>query len=243
MRLKRLCVLAGVLALFGALWASPAAADGHVPTLAMDPASVPAEEGDVTVTVSGSNWSEPTPFFITSCTGAGGDPEAPLTLSSAAEAITMCPDLMASAIAVEWDDGSFTTQWTVTVTQADIDAGAVVVLAGWLSTDTLLDPDEFATVAVLNVGDSADDMDEGADDMDEGSDDMDEGADDMDEGADDMDGDSDDMDDGADDMDDGAEELPVTGSESTLLLVTAAGILFAGLLAIGAGRRVRAEVR
>ena len=105
MRIKRLFVLTGVMALCGALWASPAAADEHLPTITFDPPSVPAETGDVTVTASGANWPEPTPFFITSCTGAGGDPTAPLTLSSAADAIAMCPNLMASAISVEWDSG------------------------------------------------------------------------------------------------------------------------------------------
>ena len=45
-------------------------------------------------------------------------------------------------------------------------------------------------------------------------------------------------------MDDpGEEELPVTGSESNLLAIVGAGILLAGLLVIGAGRRVRTAIR
>ena len=45
-------------------------------------------------------------------------------------------------------------------------------------------------------------------------------------------------------MDDAAEEeLPVTGHESTLFVVVGFGILLAGLLAIGAGRRVRTATR
>ena len=152
MKLKRLFVLAGVVALVGMLWASPAAADGHLPTITLDPASVPAEAGDVTLTITGANWPEPSPFFITACPGAAGDPDAALALSSAPEAIAMCPNLMASALAVEWDDGSFTTEWTTAITQADIDAGGLVILAGWLSVDTLSDPEQYATVAVLGIG-------------------------------------------------------------------------------------------
>ena len=60
------------------LWASPAAADGHLPTMTLDPASVPAEAGDVTLTITGANWSEPSPFFIAACPGAGGDPDGSL---------------------------------------------------------------------------------------------------------------------------------------------------------------------
>ena len=215
MKPKRLFVLAGVVALIGILWASPAAADSHVPTITIDPASVPAEVGDVTVTITGANWTEPTPFFIVACPGAAGDPTAPLTLSSAPDAIAMCPDLMASALAVAWDDGSFTTEWTVGITQADIDVGALVVMAGWLSTDTLADPESFATVGVIAIGESMDDSGE-------------------------------EMDDAADEepMDDsGEEELPVTGSDSSLLVIVGVGILAAGLLVIGAGRRVRTAIR
>ncbi|MCE2532024.1 MAG: hypothetical protein J4F44_06110, partial [Acidimicrobiia bacterium] len=250
MKLKRLLVLAGVLALLGMLWASPAAADGHLPSITLDPDTVPAEVGDVTITVSGSNWTEPTPFFIVACPGAAGDPAAPLTLSSAPDAIAMCPNLMASALAVEWDDGSFTTEWTVGITQADIDIGGLVVMAGWLSADTLADPEAFATVGLLNIGE-AEQMDdtgeeEPADDpaeeepMDDTGDE--EPMDDMgDEEPMDDTGDEEPMDDMGDEepMDDpGDEELPVTGSDSSLLVIVGAGILAAGLLVIGAGGRV-----
>ena len=45
-------------------------------------------------------------------------------------------------------------------------------------------------------------------------------------------------------MDDmGDEELPVTGHESGLFAILGASILVAGLLAIGAGRRVRTATR
>ncbi len=246
MKLKRLLVLAGVVALIGMLWASPAAADSHLPSITLDPAAVPAEEGSVTVTVTGANWTEPSPFFIVACPGAAGDPTAPLTLSSAPEAIAMCPDLMASAIAVEWDDGGFTTEWTTTITQADIDNGALVVMAGWLSVDTLSDPEAFATVAALSIGVEEEPMDDPAEEQ---MDDMgdEEPMDDMgdEEPMDDM-GDEEPMDDMGDEepMDDmGDEELPVTGHESGLLAVVGASILAAGLLVIGAGRRVRTATR
>ena len=233
MKLKRLFVLAGVMTLVGMLWASPAAADGHLPTITIDPASVPAEVGDVTVTVAGANWSEPTPFFIVACPGAAGDPAAPLALTSAPEAIAMCPDLMAAVVAVTWDDGSFTTEWTAGITQADIDAGALVVMAGWLSTDTLADPESFATVGVIAIGETMDDSGE-EEPMDDSGEEMDDAADEepMDDSGDEepMDG-------------TGDEELPVTGSESNLLVIVGAGILAAGLLVIGAGRRVRTAIR
>ena len=238
MKLKRLFVLAGVMALIGMLWASPAAADGHLPYITLDPASVPAEEGDVTLTVTGGNWTEPTPFFIVACPGAAGDPVAPLTLSSAPEAIAMCPNLMAAVVPVEWDDGSFTTQWTTPITQADIDAGGLVIMAGWLSVDTLSSPEEFASVTLLAIGVEEEPMDEPAEEEP-----MDEPAEE--EPMDDM-GDEEPMDDMGDEepMDDmGDEELPVTGHESGLLAIVAASILLAGLLVIGAGRRVRTATR
>ncbi|MCY3785270.1 MAG: LPXTG cell wall anchor domain-containing protein [bacterium] len=230
MKLKRLFALAGVVALIGVLWASPAAADGHLPSITLDPAAVPAEEGAVTVTVSGANWTEPSPFFIVACPGAAGDPTAPLALSSAPEAIAMCPDLMASAVAVEWDDGGFATEWTTTITGADIDNGALVILAGWLSVDTLSDPEEYATVGVLAIG-AEEPMEEPP------------AEEPMDEPAEEP------MDDPVDEpaeepMDDpGSEELPATGHESGLLVVVGASILAAGLLVIGAGRRVRTATR
>ena len=239
MKLKRLLVLAGVMALIGMLWAAPAAADSHLPAITLDPASVPAEAGDVTLTVTGANWSEPTPFFIVACPGAAGDPTAPLTLSSAPEAIAMCPNLMAAVVAVQWDDGSFTTEWTVTITQADIDTGALVIMAGWLSTDTLSSPEEFATVGLLAIGESMDDMgDEEPAAEEEPMDDTGEEEDDTgeEEPMDDT-GEEESMDDGA------ADEMPVTGAESNLLVVAGASILAAGLLLVGAGRRVRTATR
>ena len=221
MKIKRLLVLAGVMALIGMLWASPAAADGHLPTITIDPDTVPAEVGDVTVTISGANWTEPSPFFIVACPGAAGDPDAPYSLSTAPEAIAMCPDLMASALPVDWDDGSFTTEWTVGITQADIDIGGLVIMAGWLSTDTLSNPEANATVGLLNIGEAEEEpMDEPAEEEP------------MDEPAEE------------EPMDDtGEEELPVTGNDSGLLAIVGASILAAGLLAIGAGRRVRTATR
>jgi LPXTG-motif cell wall-anchored protein len=220
MKLKRLLVLAGVMALIGMLWSATAGADSHHPTITLDPTTVPAEVGDVTITVTGADWTEPSPFFIVACPGAAGDPTAPLTLSSAPEAIAMCPNLMAAALPVQWDDGGFTTEWTVGITQADIDVGALVVMAGWLSTDTLADPESFATVGLLHIGEAEEPMDDP--------------------------GEEEPMDDPGEEepMDDpGEEELPVTGSDSSLLVIVGAGILAAGLLAIGAGRRVRTATR
>ena len=46
-------------------------------------------------------------------------------------------------------------------------------------------------------------------------------------------------------MDDSAaeEEMPVTGHESGLLVVVGVGVLIAGLLVVGTGRRVRSATR
>ena len=225
MKIKRLLVLVGVVALVSMLWASPAAADGHLPTITLDPASVPAEVGDVTITITGANWTEPAPFFIAACPGAGGDPTAPLTLSTLPEAMAMCPNLTGAVVVVEWDDGSFTTEWTAPITQGDIDNGALVILAGWLSTETLADPEAFATVGLLAIADppaEEEPVEEPAAEE---------------EPMDDT-GDEESMDDMGDE-----EELPVTGSDSGLLAIVGAGILAAGLLVIGAGRRVRTATR
>ena len=51
---------------------------------------------------------------------------------------------------VTWDNGSFTTEVTFTITQAEIDAGGLVILAGWLSTSAT---SEDAAVAILTIAD------------------------------------------------------------------------------------------
>ena len=238
MKIKRLLALAGTAALVGVLWGTPVSAEEHLPSITLDPSSVPAEEGEVTLTVTGANWTEPSPFFIVACPGAGGDPTAPLSVSTAPEAIALCPDLMASALAVEWDDGSFTTEWTVAITQAEIDIGALVVMAGWLSTDTLADPEANATITVLTVGESMDDSGEmGDEESMDGSGEMGDGESMDDSGE--M-GDEESMDDSGE-M--GDEELPETGHESGLLAIVAASVLVAGLLVVGAGRRLRTAIR
>ena len=185
MRVKRLFVLTGVVALMGLLWATPAVADSHQ-SITLDPASVPAVEGDVTITVTGADWTEPVPFFITACPGAQGDPTA---IVDTVAALTMCPNIAGDSRAVAFDGGSFTTEITVTITQGDIDAGGVVILAGWLSASA---SPATAADAILTIAD---------------------------------------------------EELPDTGAESSLLLIVGAGVLAAGLLVVGAGRRVRTVTR
>ena len=106
-------------------------------------------------------------------------------------------------------------------------------MAGWLSTDTLADPEAFATVGLLAIADppaEEEPMEEPAAEE-EPMDDTGE-----DESMDDT-GEEEPMD------DPGEEELPVTGSDSGLLAIVGAGILAAGLLVLGAGRRVRTATR
>ena len=189
MRVKRLFVLTGVVALMGLLWATPAVADSHQ-SITLDPASVPAVEGDVTIAVTGADWNDPVPFFITACSGAQGDPTA---IADTISALAMCPTITGDIRAVAFDGGSFTTEITVTITQGDIDAGGLVILAGLLSAT----PPPYAAAAILAIAD---------------------------EPA-------------------AEEELPDTGAESSLLLIVGAGVLAAGLLVVGAGRRVRTVTR
>ena len=190
MRVKRLFVLTGLVALMGLLWATPAVADNHQ-SITLDPASVPAVEGDVTITVTGADWTEPVPFFITACSGAQGDPTA---IADTISALAMCPTITGDIRAVAFDGGSFTTEITVTITQGDIDVGGLVIFAGWLSTSAT---SEDAAAAILAIADEPT----------------------------------------------AEEELPVTGAESSLLLIVGAGVLAAGLLVVGAGRRVRTVTR
>ena len=226
MKFKRMFVLVGVVALMGLLWATPAGADSHLPSITLDPASVPAEEGDVTITVTGANWGELVPFFITTCPGAQGDPTV---LVDAIAAISNCPTITGDVRAdLAWEDGGFTTEMTVTITQSDIDAGGLVVLAGWLSASTSTNPEDGeATFTILGISDES--MDDTADEEP------------MDDTAD-----EEPMDDTADEEptdDTGEEELAMTGSESSLLFIVGASVLAAGLLVIGTGRRVRAVTR
>ncbi len=273
MNLKRLFVMAGVVALIGVLWASPAAADNHTHFITLDPTSVPAELGDVEIAVSGGNWSEPVPFFITACTGAGGDVEPVLAMRDLPTAQGLCPNLLTDVRAVEWDDGSFATTITVTITQAEIDAGALVIGAGWLDLTALADPESNGALAVLTIGEpmeeetmeeemmeDADASEPGGADEEPMEEEMMEDADASEPGGADeemMDADEESMDDET--MDEGAtegsapeegsvddlteasgeEEMPVTGSDSNLIVIMGAAILVAGLLVLGTGRRVR----
>ena len=219
MRVKRIFVLAGVVALMGLLWATPAAADSHQ-SITVDPASVPAVEGDVTITVTGADWTEPVPFFITACPGAQGDPDA---IVDTVAALSMCPTITGAVQTVAFDGGSFTTEITVTITQDDIDAGALVILAGWLSASA---SSEDAAAAVLTFVDEAAAAAEAA---------AAEAAEAAEAAAAEAEA--------AEAAAAAADEMPVTGAESNLLVVVGAAILAAGLLVAGAGRRVRTATR
>ena len=220
MRVKRIFVLAGVVALMGLLWATPAAADSHQ-SITLDPTSVPAVEGDVTITVTGADWTEPAPFFITACPGAQGDPTV---IVDTVAALSMCPTITGAVQTVAWDGGSFTTEVTVTITQGDIDAGALVILAGWLSATAssadaaaavLTFVDEAAEAAAAEAAEAA-----AAEAAEAAAAEAAEAA-----------------------AAEAADEMPDTGAESNLLVVVGASILAAGLLVTGAGRRVRTATR
>ena len=223
MRVKRIFVLAGVVALMGLLWATPAAADSHQ-SITVDPASVPAVEGDVTITVTGADWTEPVPFFITACPGAQGDPTA---IVDTVAALSMCPTITGDIRAVAFDGGSFTTEVTVTITQDDIDAGALVILAGWLSASA---SSADAAAAVLVIVDEAAEAAAAEAAAEEAAAEAAEAAAAEAAAAEEA-------------AAAAADEMPVTGAESNLLVVVGASILAAGLLVAGAGRRVRTATR
>ncbi len=127
----------------------PPPTEAPPPSITLDPASVPAEEGDVTVSVNGSGWEDParrSPFFITACTGAQGDPTV---LVDTASTLANCPNVTGDIAFASLDDSSFTTEITLTITQDMIDVGAVVILAGWLSASATA---EDAGVGVLIIG-------------------------------------------------------------------------------------------
>ena len=127
----------------------PPPTEAPPPSITLDPASVPAEEGDVTVSVNGSGWDDParrSPLFITACTGAQGDPTV---LVDTASTLANCPNVTGDIAFASLDDSSFTTEITLTITQDMIDAGAVVILAGWLSASATA---EDAGVGVLIIG-------------------------------------------------------------------------------------------
>ena len=228
MRVKRIFVLAGVVALMGLLWATPAAADSHQ-SITLDPTSVPAVEGDVTITVTGADWTEPVPFFITACPGAQGDPTV---IADTVAALSMCPTITGAVQVVAWDAGSFTTEVTVPITQGDIDAGGLVILAGWLSAT----PPPYAAAAVLVIVDeeAAAAAEAAAAEAAAAEAAAAEAAAAEAAAAEAADAEA------AAEADD---EMPDTGAESNLLVVVGAAILAAGLLLAGAGRRVRTATR
>ncbi len=134
----------GATALAAFLWAAPVAADGHI-SLSVSPSTVPAEAGDVTITVSGSGFSgNLNPFFVTTCPGAEGDPAALATIAEAggdasallASATAICPTILGDGASPEWSDGSFSHEMTISISDADISNGSLVVLAAGLSGTT-----------------------------------------------------------------------------------------------------------
>ena len=134
-------LIAALLALPAFVLAAPAAATNH-PEISVSPSSVPAEAGDVTVTVSGTNFSgNLNPFFLTTCSGAEGDPSALATIAEAggdvtsllAAATALCPNILAEGASPEWSDGGFSLEKTITLTEDDISNGGIVVLAAGLA--------------------------------------------------------------------------------------------------------------
>ncbi len=151
----KLTVMLGAAVLPALFWIAPASAAEHL-EISIDPVSVPAEAGDVTITVSGTNSTGPlSPFFVTTCPGAKGDPSMLDAIAEAggdvstllAAATEICPNIMSDTAAPDWDGGAFSHEMTVSITDEDIANGAVVVLAAGLSG---ADP-EFAFLA-LQVG-------------------------------------------------------------------------------------------
>lgn len=136
-------------------FATPASAqDGE--TISVSPSSVAAEEGTYTVTVSGEGWTGAPALFVTLCSGAeGGDSDA----INEGNATSACPTILTDgARGNPGDDGTWSYDLEVTVTQGDIDNGQIAILAGELAPGT-----EWSAGVNLGVGESdGDDMEDDA---------------------------------------------------------------------------------
>lgn len=134
-------LIAALLALPAFVLAAPAAAASH-PEISLSPPSAPAEAGDVTVTISGTNFSgNLNPFFVTTCPGAEGDPSALASIAEGggdvtsllAAATAVCPNILTDSASPEWSEGGFSLEKTITLTDEDISNGGIIVLAAGLA--------------------------------------------------------------------------------------------------------------
>ena len=111
------------------IWSSPVSAQQTTATAT--PSSVPAETGTVTLTISGTGFAGQQGVYISPCPGANGDADS----ITAANAAVLCPTIGMDVFNTNTgitlaDDGTFTTEFEVTITQSDIDAGALVLAVG-----------------------------------------------------------------------------------------------------------------
>ncbi len=121
---------AAVVGLLGLLFLSAPTSAQDGPTLTLDPVSVPAEVGDVEVTVSGSGFTDSTAnAFVALCPGVDGDLSVAIT---AANATSACPTLLSVFFTgnAAVSGGSFSETFTFSITQKMVDDGGVVISAG-----------------------------------------------------------------------------------------------------------------
>ena len=219
--MKKLLIL-GVVAVVGILLfaASPASAQDNE-AITADPATVPATVGSVEVNINGTGWvGAPDGLFVTYCPGAKGDPDA----ITATNATSLCHNLLFSGSRGNpAADGTWSWRLDIPITQEDIDAGGMLVLAGELAPGT-----EWSASTVVQIGESAAEettttTEAPATTTTAASD-----------STEDDDMSDDDMSD--DDMSD--DDMADTGAESGLIAVIGISVLVAGLLALGLGRRL-----
>jgi len=131
--MRKLVLLGAAASLVAGLFlvATPVSAQGEQ-AISADPAFVPAEAGDYTVTITGTGWvGAPAGLFLTACTGA---PDGDAANVTADNALAVCPLLIPSVGRGNPDaDGNWSFDLSVTVDDAAIANGSIAILAGELA--------------------------------------------------------------------------------------------------------------
>ena len=233
--MKKIAIIAGAMAMAGALFlASPVSAQ-DAETITADPANVPAEAGDVTVTINGAGWTgAPAGLYVINCPGADFTQDPPVSASpgDANYALTACPQLLASTGRATADsDGNWSYDLTITVDQAAIDSGKIYVIAGELAAGSDWSANVTITVGAEPAAAEEPEAEEAAEEPAEEA--AEEPAEEAAEGAG---GEEDPMTEESP-MEEAEGTMAETGAESGLLAVIGVSVLLAGLFAVGIGRR------
>ena len=245
--MKKFAIIAGAMAMAGALFlASPVSAQ-DAETITADPANVPAEAGDVTVTINGAGWTgAPAGLYVINCPGADFTQDPPVSASpgDANYALTACPQLLGSTGRATADsDGNWSYDLTITVDQAAIDSGKIYVIAGELAAGSDWSANVTITVGAEPVAAEEPEAEEAAEEPAEeaAEEPAEEAAEEpaeepAEEAAEGAGGEEDPMTEESP-MEEAEGTMAETGAESGLLAVIGVSVLLAGLFAVGIGRR------